>query len=65
MTYERSLQLFCSTKSYYTQRATVLVFKDANAPQFGHGDVVFYIFSNEHQKVPPVNHQQKCLIDEN
>ena len=45
-------------------RTSALDFKDAAAPRFGQRDVVFLsIFSNEHQKVLPVNHQQESLIN--
>ena len=46
------------------EKASASDFKDSAAPRFGHIDVVFLSnFSNENQKVPPVNHQQKCLIN--
>ena len=32
-------------------------------PQFSHDDLVFVFFSNEHQTVLLVNHQEKCLIN--
>ena len=49
--------------SHYLERASALDSKDAAAPRFGHGDVAFVYFSNEQQKLPPVNHQRKCLIN--
>ena len=51
-----------SIRSHYLERASALDFKDAAAPRFSHRDVVFVYFSNEHRKVPPVNHQ-KCSIN--
>ena len=40
-----------------------LDFKDASAQRFGRSNVFLFLFSNEHQKVPPVNYQQKSLIN--
>ena len=52
------------TGNHYPERASASDFKDATAPRFGHSDIGFLsISSNEHQNIPPVNHQQKCLIN--
>ena len=45
-------------RSHYPGRASALDFKDVAAARFGQSDVVFV-----YQKVPPVNHQQKCLTN--
>ena len=51
------------TKSHYQERASASDFKDAVAQRFGHRDVVVIYFTNDHQKLPPVNHQEKCLVN--
>ena len=58
--------IYCTVESeVITPREylSALDFKDAAAPRFDHIDVVFSIFINEHQKIPSVNCQQKCLIN--
>ena len=52
------------TRSNARRAASVSDFKDVTVPQFGHSDVVFCsICSKERQKVSPVNHQQKRLLN--
>ena len=51
------------SRRHWPERASELDFKYAAAPRFGHSDVFFALFCNEHPKVPPVNHQQICLIN--
>ena len=48
------------TRSHYPDRASALDFKDTATPQFDHGDAVLVYF---YEKVPPVSHQQKYLIN--
>ena len=51
-------------RTYYSERASALDFKDAAAPRFGHSDVACCLFLVTNiKKVLPVNHQQKCLIN--
>ena len=57
------------TRSHYSERKSALDFKDADAAAPRFGVIAMYIvfmsiFSNERQKVPPVNPQQKCLLNE-
>ena len=46
----------------FPERVSVLDLKEAAAPRFDHGDVVFCLFLETNIKVPPVSHQQKRLI---
>ena len=47
-------------RSHCPERASVSDLKDAAAPRCSQSFLC--IFSNEHQKVPPVNFQQKRLV---
>ena len=49
-------------RSHYQEKASASDFKDSPILRFCHSDAVLSIFSNEHQNVLPVNHQQKCVI---
>ena len=50
------------TRHQYLERASVLVFKDAATRDLIIAMQFLAIFSDEHQNVKPVNHQQKLLI---
>ena len=46
------------------ERGSASDFKDAATPKFTHNDVVCDLFLvNEHENLPPVSHQQKCLTN--
>ena len=53
-----------SPRADYLERASSLIFKDAVLRDLVIAMKLFVHFSNEHQSVPPVNHQQICLITE-
>ena len=48
------LYTLCKSGVIAPKEASALDFKDAAVPSFGQSNVVFSIFSNEHQKVPSV-----------
>ena len=57
----RSFALY-DNRSHYQKKASAIDFKDAASLQFGHRDVDFWLFVVKNiWKVPPLNHQQKCL----
>ena len=54
------ISYYCIYKSHYPERASALDFKDTTTRDFVIVMWFLSIFSNEHQNMLPVNHQQKC-----